>query len=150
MGRILSSHKWIYFYNTRSSENQLSCPWKNKSEAVTRDKASSVWLKLAPLCLYRAQSVSKNKSICDCAGARSQGDRSTLLSNLLLCLPSYILSPWALFSFGGRRETTRCPKSPRTLGTGLTKFCTTTKLDHARSEFKIDNHSAFELTFHNQ
>ena len=38
------------------------------AEAVTRDMASSDWSKLAALCLFRAQSVSKNKSICDCAG----------------------------------------------------------------------------------
>ena len=34
---------------------------KNKAEAVTRDMASSDWLKLAALCLFRVQSVSKNK-----------------------------------------------------------------------------------------
>ena len=35
-------------------------------EAVTRDIASSSsdWLKLAALCLFRGQSVSKNKSTC--------------------------------------------------------------------------------------
>ena len=42
---------------------------KNMAEAVTRDMASSDLLKLAVLGLFRAQSVSKNKSICDCAGA---------------------------------------------------------------------------------
>ena len=50
---------------------KISCqyvPEKNMAEAVTRDMASSDWLKLAALCLFRAQSVSKNKSICDCAG----------------------------------------------------------------------------------
>ena len=47
------------------------------TEAVTRDMASSDWFKLAALCLFRAQSVSKNKFICDCAGARPQSDRST-------------------------------------------------------------------------
>ena len=50
-------------------------------EAVTRDMASSDWLRLAALCLFRSQSVSKNKSICDCPGARLQSDRSALLSN---------------------------------------------------------------------
>ena len=54
------------------------------AEAVTCDMASSDWLKLAALSLFRAQSVSKNKSICDCAGARQQSDRSTLLSKSLL------------------------------------------------------------------
>ena len=68
--------------NTRSRENQLSCPRNNMAE-VTRDIASSDWLKLAALCLFRAQSVS-NKSICDCAGARPQSNRSRLLSNSLL------------------------------------------------------------------
>ena len=48
------------------------------AEAVTRNMASSDWLKLAALCLFRAQSVSNNKSICDCAGARPQSDRLTL------------------------------------------------------------------------
>ena len=60
------------------------CPRKNMAEAVTRDMASSDWLKLTAPCLFRAQSVSKIKSICDCAGARAQSDRSTLLSNSLL------------------------------------------------------------------
>ena len=32
---------------------------KNMAEAVTRDMASSDWLKLAALCLFQAQSVSK-------------------------------------------------------------------------------------------
>ena len=65
---------------------KISChvPEINMGEAVTRDMASSDWLKLAALCLFRAQSVSKNKSICDCAGARRKSDRSTLLSNSLL------------------------------------------------------------------
>ena len=58
------------------------------AEAVTCDMASSDWLKLAALCLFRAQSVSKNKSICDCAEARPQTDRSTLLSNSLLVFKS--------------------------------------------------------------
>ena len=44
-------------------------PEKNMAETVTRDMASSYWLKLASLCLVRAQSVSKSKSICDCVGA---------------------------------------------------------------------------------
>ena len=56
------------------------------AEAVTHDMASPDWLELAALCLFRAQSVSKNKSICDCAGAKPQSDRSTLLSNSLLVL----------------------------------------------------------------
>lgn len=57
------------------SQNQLSCPCKNMVGEVTRDVASSDLLKLAALCLFRAQSVSKNKSICDRSGARSQSDR---------------------------------------------------------------------------
>ena len=61
-------------------------PEKNMAKAITRDMAFSDWLKLAALCLFRAQSVSKNKSICDCAGARPQSNRLTLLllSQLLL------------------------------------------------------------------
>ena len=51
-------------------------PEKNITEAVTRDMAFSDWLKLAALCLFRAQSEPKNKSICDCAGARPQSDRA--------------------------------------------------------------------------
>ena len=47
---------------------------KNKAEAVTRDIVPSDWLKLAALCLFRAQRVSKNKFICDCAGLRAQSD----------------------------------------------------------------------------
>ena len=31
---------------------------KNMAEAITRDMVSSDWLKLATLCLFRAQSVS--------------------------------------------------------------------------------------------
>ena len=57
---------------------------KNMAEAVTSDMASSDWLKLAAICLFRAQSVSTNKFICDCAGAIPKSDRSTLLSNSLL------------------------------------------------------------------
>ena len=45
-------------------------PEKNMAELVARDMASSDWLKLAALCLFRSQSVSKKKSICECAGAR--------------------------------------------------------------------------------
>ena len=66
---------------------KISChvPETNVAEAVTGDMASSDWLKLAALCFFHAQSVSKNKSICDCVGARPQrSDRSTLLSNSLL------------------------------------------------------------------
>ena len=65
---------------------KISChvPENNRAEAVTRDMASSDRLKLAALCLFPAQSVSKNKSICDCAGAMPQSDRSTLLYNSLL------------------------------------------------------------------
>ena len=48
---------------------------KNIAEAVTRDMAPFDWLKLAVLCLFRVQSVSKNKSICYCFGARPQSDR---------------------------------------------------------------------------
>ena len=58
------------------------------AEAVTCDVASSDWLKLATICLFRAQRVSKNKSICDRAGARPQSDRSTLLFNSLLVMTS--------------------------------------------------------------
>ena len=47
---------------------------KNMADAVARDMASSDWLKLANVCLFPAQKVSKNKSICDCAGARPQSD----------------------------------------------------------------------------
>ena len=57
---------------------------KNMSEAFTRDMASSDWLKLAARFLFRAQSLSKNKSICDFAGARPQSDSSTLFSKLLV------------------------------------------------------------------
>ena len=58
---------------------------KHMAEAVTRDMASSDWLKLAAFCLFHAQSVSKNKSICDCAGETPQSDGgSTLFSNSLL------------------------------------------------------------------
>ena len=46
--------------------------------------ASCDWLKLAALCLFRAQSVSRNKSICQCAEARPQSDGSALLSNSIL------------------------------------------------------------------
>ena len=46
-------------------------PEKNMSGAFTRDMAaSSDWLKLVALCLFCAQCVSINGSICDCAGAR--------------------------------------------------------------------------------
>ena len=54
-------------------------PDKNMVETVTRDMASSDWFKLAALCLFRAQSESKNKSICDCAGARPQSDSLLLV-----------------------------------------------------------------------
>ena len=64
----------------------MSLKKKNTAEAVTRDIASSDWLNLAALCMFRAQSVSKNNSICDCLGARPQSYRSTLLSNSLLHL----------------------------------------------------------------
>ena len=60
---------------------------KDMAEAVMRDMASSDWLKLAALCFFLAQSVSKNKSICDCDGARPQSDRSTFLSHSPLTLP---------------------------------------------------------------
>ena len=56
---------------------------KNMAESVTRDMASCDWLKLVALCLFGSQSESKNKSICDCAGARSQTDRSTFFSKSL-------------------------------------------------------------------
>ena len=36
-------------------------PEKNITESVTRDMAYSDWLKLVALCLFRKQSVSKNK-----------------------------------------------------------------------------------------
>ena len=55
---------------------KISChvPEKNvnTTEAVTRDMASPDRLKLADLCLFHTQRVSKNKYICDCAGARPQ------------------------------------------------------------------------------
>ena len=64
---------------------KISCYVPEKTwQKQTRDMASSDWLKLAALCLFRVQSVSKNKFICDCAEARPQSDRSTLLSNSLL------------------------------------------------------------------
>ena len=53
-------------------------------EAVTRDVASLDWLKWVALCLFRAESVSKSKSICNFAGARPEIDRETLLSNSTL------------------------------------------------------------------
>ena len=75
------------------------------AEVVTRDMAPSGWLKLAALCLFRAQSVSKNKAICDCAGARPQSDILTLLSNsllILLCLtPDDFSRQWR--PFGAQR-----------------------------------------------
>ena len=51
---------------------KISChvPEKNMAKAVTLDMASSDWLKLSALFLFLAQGVSKNKSICDCAGER--------------------------------------------------------------------------------
>ena len=52
---------------------------KNMAEAVAHDMAYSDWLKLAALCLFRAQSVSKNKSICDCARTRPQSDNRSIL-----------------------------------------------------------------------
>ena len=65
---------------------KISChvPQKNTAEAATRDMDYSDWLKLASLCLFREYSVFKNKSICNCAGARPQSDRLTLLSSSLL------------------------------------------------------------------
>ena len=66
---------------------------KNIAEAGTRDMASSVWLKLATLCLFRAQSISKNKSICDCARARPQSDQhSYLLHSWINRKPRNIIS----------------------------------------------------------
>ena len=71
---------------------KISCHGPEKKVAVARHIASSDWLKLAAFCLFRAQSVSKSEYICDCAGARPQSDRSTLLSNsLLLILTSLTL-----------------------------------------------------------
>ena len=52
----------------------LGYPFPRKPVA-TRDMASSDWLKLAALRLFRAQNVSNNKSICDCARARPQSER---------------------------------------------------------------------------
>ena len=65
---------------------KISChvPETNLVEAVTRDMASSDWLKLAHLCFFHAQSVSKNTSICDCPGARPQNDKSN----------SHLMQPW--------------------------------------------------------
>ena len=64
---------------------KISCyvPEKNMAEVVKREMASSDWLKLASLCWFRTQ------SICDCAGARPQSDRSTLLSHSLLLYLNY-------------------------------------------------------------
>ena len=64
-------------YNHDNVDNAGSI--KEKEREPTRDRASSEWLQLAALCLFRAQSVSKNKSICDCAVAGPQSDRSTLI-----------------------------------------------------------------------
>ena len=52
---------------------KISChvPEKNMAEAVTRDMASSDWLKLAALCFAR-KVYRKINPICDCAGARHQ------------------------------------------------------------------------------
>ena len=58
----------------------------NMAETVTRDMASSDQLKLKVLCLFRAQ-LSKNKSICDYAGARPQSDRSNTLIYFTLVNP---------------------------------------------------------------
>ena len=65
-----------YIFRTRLPA-KISChvPDKNIAEAVTRDMASSDWLKLA---------APKNKCICDCAGARLQSDRATFLSKSFL------------------------------------------------------------------
>ena len=60
------------------------------AEAVTRDLASFNWLKLAAVCLFRAQSVSKNKSICDCDGQ----DRKVIGTK-----PSYLLSEPVVVQF---------------------------------------------------
>ena len=46
------------------------CYHVKTAEAVTRDMASPDWLKWRPFVCLRAESVFKNKSICDCAGAR--------------------------------------------------------------------------------
>ena len=48
--------------------------------------------------MFRAQSVSKNKSICDCAEARPQSDRSTLLSNSLSLTANCLGGNEAIFS----------------------------------------------------
>ena len=61
-------------------------PKTNMAETVTRDMASSDQLKLKVLCLFRAQ-LSKNKSICDYAGARPQSDRSNTLIYFTLVNP---------------------------------------------------------------
>ena len=71
----------------------VMCP-KNMAEGVTRDMASSDWLKLAVLCSFRTQSVSKNKSVCDRGGARLQSDRSTFSSNSLLRDISISIRKW--------------------------------------------------------
>ena len=80
------------------------------AEAVTRDMASSDLLKLAAHCLFPAQSVSKNKSTCDCAGARTESDRSTLLSNSLLwvlhveSVNAHPVASWTKFETGQNFE----------------------------------------------
>ena len=63
----------------------MSLKKKNMAEAVTRDIASSDWLKLTALSLFRAQSVSKNKSICYCAGA---------LGHKVIDQHSYLIPSW--------------------------------------------------------
>ena len=42
-------------------------PEKNMGEAVTRDMASSDWLKLAAFVCFSRKVYLKKKSICDCA-----------------------------------------------------------------------------------
>ena len=64
MGKLPSTVKNESFFRIPVPA-KISChvPEKYMAEAVTRNMAASDWLKLAALCLFRAQSVSKNKSI---------------------------------------------------------------------------------------
>lgn len=42
-----------------------------KDDEVARDMASPDWLMWPPFVCFRAESVSKNKPICDCSGLKS-------------------------------------------------------------------------------
>ena len=91
MGSPAQSQNKAIFRKTVSTKISCHVPEKNMAEAVRCNMASSDWLKLAALCLFRAQSGSKkeNKSICDCVAARPQSERSALLSNSLLYKPLF-------------------------------------------------------------